>query len=118
MTVDFSHMVLVPCMTTFALPVVIDPLASQPGMPSYTAGGIFTRRPTQVLTEAGVVFSDHETTLGIRDEEFAGMPFVNGLLTFPAVGLIPALGMFEVADVKNDGQGGSTLVLQVMVNPS
>jgi hypothetical protein len=42
MGIDFSSLVLAPAMATFAKPVLVTPLASQPNAAPYSARGIWT----------------------------------------------------------------------------
>ena len=58
MRIDFDDLVLSPCMDTFAEPVMIDPVVSQPGALPYTARAIFTSRPYEVQLNDGSLVSD------------------------------------------------------------
>ena len=105
MGVDFSALVLLPGMNTFAIPVTVRPTVSQPGAPDYAARGVFSSAPTDVQMEDGGVFSDQQTTLGIRLAEFAVVP-VNGdrIVIGPVV--------YWFADSSLDGQGGMLITLR------
>ena len=45
MAVNFSTLVYLPNFDMFARPVTIIPMASQPGLPAFTARGIYDTRP-------------------------------------------------------------------------
>ncbi|MCA1524303.1 head-tail joining protein [Bradyrhizobium yuanmingense] len=107
---DFSTLVLLPGMNTFAIAVTVRPTVSQPGAPDYPARGVYSSVPTDVQMQDGTTFSDQQTTLGIRLREFA-VPPVNGDRITPTEG--EAAGVtFWVADSSADGQGGLTLTLR------
>ncbi|MBR1002701.1 hypothetical protein ABIF65_005975 [Bradyrhizobium japonicum] len=107
---DFSTLVLLPGMTTFAISVTVRPEVSQPGAADYAARGVFSSAPTDVQMQDGTVFSDQQTTLGIRMVEWAVLP-VNGDRITINEG-VAAGTTFWVADSSGDGQGGMTLTLR------
>ena len=110
MGIDFSTLVLLPGMTTFAISVTVRPEVSQPGAPDYAARGVFSSGPTDVQMQDGTIFSDQQTTLGIRLREWS-VPPVNGDRITPTEG--EAAGTtFWVADSSLDGQGGMTITLR------
>ncbi|MEY9364791.1 hypothetical protein ABH994_007512 [Bradyrhizobium yuanmingense] len=110
MGMDFSTLVLLPGMATFAISVTVRPEVSQPGAADYAARGVFSSGPTDVQMQDGTVFSDQQTTLGIRLREWSVAP-VNGDRITPTEG--EAAGTtFWVADTSVDGQGGMTLTLR------
>jgi hypothetical protein len=114
MAIDFSVMVYLPCMDTFARDATIYPVTSQPTVGSYYARGILDTRGTAIQTDAGmVVMSDQETIFDIRESEFNGVPPVQGdLIDIPAEGGIPAAGMFEITDAAWNGGGEITLTIR------
>ncbi|WP_375791183.1 hypothetical protein ACE102_07480 [Bradyrhizobium sp. vgs-9] len=107
---DFSTLVLLPGMATFAISVTVRPGVSQPGAPDYAARGVFSSNPTDVQMQDGTVFSDQQTTLGIRLAEWA-VPPVNGDRIKVMEGVAAGI-TFWVADTSSDGQGGLTLTLR------
>ena len=74
MAVNFSIAVYLPCQELFGRPVTITPVASQPGAPAYTNRGIFGTGPVNVDMEDASVFSDQDTILDIRDDEYPVLP--------------------------------------------
>lgn len=109
MPVDFDGLVLKPAMDTFAKPLVIKPLASQPLAPSYPARGDWKKRPVDIATEGGGVLSTEERVLGVRLAEFAVPPVPLDQVKFEG-------DWYWIDDVDEDGQGGATWALKA-VNP-
>lgn len=106
MAFDFEGTVVAATIGVFARPIVVFPVASQPGSIPYSARGVFTTGPVDVITEAGAVLSDQKTTLGIRLSDFAVRPVMKDWVNIPANGAnYPALGWFEISDVDPDGEG-------------
>jgi len=103
--VDFDALVLKPCEDTFSRPITVTPLMSQPGQPSYAARGIYTKKPVDVATEGGAVFSDHQPTLGIRYSEFQVKPLARDLVAIPAYLQWPVIGNFEIITIDDDSEG-------------
>lgn len=112
--IDFSTIVLGPCMEVFARPITVHPIASQPGQPSYGARGIWQSRPVDVqLVESGVLSSQNHS-LGVRLAEFAE-PVVQGDNVLIEAHLsLPRIGLCKVEDTDDDGQGGCTWTLKVL----
>jgi ribosomal protein S8E len=120
MAIDFSTVVYLHCMDTFARDATIYPVVSQPTVASYYARGILDTRGTTIQTDAGmVVMSDQETIFDIRESEFGGIPPVQGdQIDIPADSGIPAAGMFEITDAAWNGGGEITLTIRSYVAPT
>jgi hypothetical protein len=116
MAVDFSTLVYLPNFDMFARPITVTPLASQPGLPAYTARGIYDTRPIDVQAEDGSIISDQQTILDILEVEFAVIPEQLDRIHIPAD---PAagrdLGDFEVTNSETNGGGETTLVIRKVV---
>lgn len=112
MSMDVTSIVLLPNFNTWARPVTITPRKSSAAGPAYTARGIWHKNTMDVMTQDGVVFSDHKQTLSIRDAEFAITPLKGDVIDIPADATHAALGAFEVTDVDHDGEGGTELTLR------
>ena len=113
MAVNFSDLVYLPNFDMFARPVTITPMASQPGLPAYTARGIFDTRPIDVQAEDGSIFSDQQTILDVRDEEFSVVPEQLDRIQIPYdPDGGPDLGTFEVTHTESNGGGETTLVIR------
>ncbi len=112
--IDFNALVLGPAMAAFARPVTIFPDYSQPGEPSYDARGIWGRRPADMQLEDGSILGTDELTLGIRIGEFPILPVAGDRIEIPAAGSLPRVGICEMVDDGEDGQGGYALVLKII----
>jgi len=113
MPIDFSALVLTPCMDTFARSIVVDPIASRPGEPPYQTRGIYSSTPFDVQTIEGSLFSDQKTIIGIRLADFIGPPPQSR----DVVTVLGGFGMttdrrYFVDDVDEDGQGGAILTVR------
>ena len=127
MPINFSTELFLPNFDTFARPITVNPVASMPGQPPYSARaddpgmpcrGIYDTRPIDVIGLDGLVTSDQKTELDVRDAEFVIVPMQRDIITIPAIDDIPALGDYEVLDSDNDGEGSTTLTLRKIVQAS
>jgi hypothetical protein len=109
---NFTEDVILPIMNTFGRNVIVTPLASQPGAPSYGNRGVYITQPVDVMTEAGIVFSDQRTMLKIRLAEYPVPPIVKDKVTIPPQANYPAVGDFEIQDVDEWADGGAMLTLR------
>jgi hypothetical protein len=120
---DFSALVLAPCMEVFATSIAVTPLKSQPGAAPYSSvtfpdgtvrgiRGVWASKPVVVETAEGY-HSTTQPSLGIRDAEFL-VPLKQGdrlvVSDFPTM-------VFEVFDTNPDGQGGTDLKLRLIAGP-
>lgn len=115
MSIDFSDLVLVPCMDTFAVPITVAPAVSQPGAPVYSGvRGIWTSKPVIFETATGF-HSTNQPTLGIRlaDWDALALPYPVQR-DFLSLGGDPAGICWEVMDLKPDGQGGAEVELRMV----
>jgi hypothetical protein len=116
MAINFSTLVYLPNFDTFARPITVTPLASQPGAPAYSNRGIYDTRPMDVMAQDGSIVSDQQTILDVRDAEFSVVPEQLDQITIPAdTDAGPALGTFEVTDTEANGGGETTLILRKVV---
>lgn len=109
--IDFDATVLAAAQAAFARPIVVTPLASQPGAPAYAARGIWTERPVEVGLEEAVMISQ-DLTLGIRRSEFTVMVAQGDEISIPAAGSMPAIGDCVIDKINTDGQGDVALILK------
>lgn len=113
MALDFSTLVYLPNYDTFARSVTITPLASQPGAPAYVARGIYDTRPVDVAGMDGVITSDQQTILDVREAEFTVVPEqLDRVYIGPDADAGAALGEFEVVDCESNGGGETTLIIR------
>jgi len=119
MAIDFSTVVYLQCMDTFARGITVFPVVSQPTGAAYFARGILDTRGTAIQTDAGmVVMSDQETILDIRESEFTVVPVQGDRIDIPAENGIPAAGLFEITDAAWNGGGEITLTIRRYEPPS
>jgi hypothetical protein len=116
MGLDFSTLVYLPGQDFFGREIIVTPIKSNPGAPAYTVRGIYETDPVDIIGEVGVMRSDNETILDIRDNEFfeigQPIPIQGDLITIPADGNVPAAGDFEVMDADPNGGGETTLAIR------
>jgi len=115
MAVNYPLQVYTPAYNLFARPVTFTPVASQPNAPAYAARGIYDTEPIDVLAEEGSIFSDSRVVLDILETEFNVLPLQNDLVNIPENAGMPALGDFEVIEVKSNGGGETSLSLRKIV---
>ena len=116
MAVNFSTLVYLPNFDFFSRPITITPLASQPGMPAYTARGIYDSRPIDVQAEDGSIVSEQQTILDIRDEEFSVIPDQLDRIHVPAdPDAGRDMGDYEVTNTENNGGAETTPVIRKIV---
>jgi hypothetical protein len=82
------------------------------------ARGIYDSRTLNVVMEDGSIFSDQQTILDIRTDEFATLPVQGDQINIPLepVSGLPALGDFEITNVFHNGGGEITLELKQIVS--
>ncbi len=107
MPVDFSSLVLAPCMATFAIPITVTPTVSQPGAQGYAAQGIWDVREVDVVLEDGSTLASKTYIVGIRLAEYAVAPR-NG------DGIVINGNNYIIDQMRPDGQGGARLVLKAL----
>lgn len=111
--IDFDALVLKPAMNTFARPITVFPLASQPGAPAYPARAVWRlERNVDLALEDGGVLSSDVLTLGARLSEFVVPPQAGDQVDVPLSGAMPALGLYYIDDTDDDGEGGTKWTLK------
>lgn len=123
--IDFSQLVLAPCMTVFGAPITVTPTKSQPLGAPYAARGVWHVENVNLVTEDGGNFSNRSIKLGIRMADFAVTPAQGDWITTQASALPLAYWQgdvdpnssidFEIDDQNPDGQGGTSLTLKRVV---
>jgi hypothetical protein len=103
------------CQDTFGRPVTFTSTLGNSF--SGPARGIYDSRTLNVVMEDGSLFSDQQTILDIRADEFPTLPVQADLINIPAepVSGLPALGDFEITNVFHNGGGEVTLELKQLV---
>ena len=112
MGVNFSNLLYLPVFDLFAVSITVNPVASQPGQPAYSARGIFDTNDIDVIAQDGSIFSDQRTELYLRESEFPVIPLQNDRVTIPADCNGVPLGEFEIIDTDTNGGGETKLTLR------
>lgn len=112
--IDFDALVLGPAMAIFARPVTVFPNVSQPGQPSYEGRGIWSRRQADMQLDDGSILGTDELTIGIRIGEYPIVPKPGDHFDIPAHLSLPRVGLCEMVDDGEDGQGGYAIVLKII----
>ena len=111
--VDFDRLVLSPASDLFSIKCRFTPLASSPGDPAFDLRGVFSSEPVDVAMQDETIFSDQQTSLGIRFRDFPIKPPDRGDLVEIIDTMHPMLGRkYWIGDVDEDGQGGGMLLLR------
>lgn len=116
MGVDFDALVLSPCEDIFAIACRFT-LAIDPANP-IDARGVYSSAPVDVQMENETIFSDQQTSLGIRLRDFVVPPDRGDMVEIIDANH-PAFGSkYWIGDTDLDGQGGSTLLLRAQEPPA
>lgn len=112
MGVDFDALVLSKCEDIFAIECTFTLLVSNPAAPPVVARGVYSSGPIDVGMQDDTIFSDQETSLGIRIRDFTVAPDRGDLVEITEASH-PAFGMkYWIGDSDLDGQGGAKLLLR------
>ena len=112
MAVDFDALVLAPLVEIFSRRLIIDPLTSMPGQPPYAARGVWTTTSVDIPLDGGHMLSSRNITLGVRLSEFPTPPMKGDRVEIPADGSLARIGICEIDDETDDGQGGARWTLK------
>jgi hypothetical protein len=116
--IDFDALVLKPTVDIFNIVVTYTPTVSQPGVPAFVTRGVYSSAPVDVILQNEAIYSDQETSLGIRLAEFAAQPMEGDFVTITDP-RHPANGkQFWIGDLDEDGHGGGKLLLRLKEPPS
>jgi hypothetical protein len=114
--IDFDALVLDKTVDVFGIAVKFTFEVSAPGT-QQVARGVYSSTPVDVQMQDETIFSDQQTSLGIRIRDFLVPPDRGD-----AVEIIdtrhPAYGQkYWIGDSDLDGQGGATLLLRTQYQP-
>jgi hypothetical protein len=112
--IDFDALVLGPAMAIFARPITVRPIVSQPLAAPYAARGIWGRRAADMQLEDGSILGTDDLTIGIRIGEFPILPKPGDLIEIDAHMSLPRIGVCEMVDDGDDGQGGYAIVVKIV----
>jgi hypothetical protein len=120
MGLNYSALVYEPSFDLFARPITVNPLASQPGAPTYSARGIYHSDGVNVAMEDGSILSDQLTSLDILEAEFPVIPVQLDRIVIGQDGPqgMPALGEFEITSSWSNGGGETNLILRKWLPPA
>jgi hypothetical protein len=111
--IDFDGLVLNKCEDIFSILVRFTPLVSDPAAQPFNLRGIYSSSAVDVQMQDDTIFSDQQTSLGIRVRDFAGPPPDRGDLVEIIDTRHPAFGLkYWIGDSDLDGQGGAMLLLR------
>jgi hypothetical protein len=115
--IDFDALVLKPAGNIFQITVLYTPTVSQPGVPAFATNGVYSSSPVDVILQDDAIYSDQQTSLGVRLADFAAYPMEGDFVTIidkrhPACGK-----QFWIGDLDEDGQGGGKLLLRLKNPP-
>ncbi|HEV8503713.1 MAG TPA: hypothetical protein VGR63_19230 [Casimicrobiaceae bacterium] len=111
--VDFDRLVLSPASDIFSIKCRFTPLVSSPGDPAFDLRGVYSSGPVDVQMQDETIFSDQQTSLGVRFRDFPVRPPERGDLVEITDAMHPHVGRkFWIGDVDEDGQGGGLLLLR------
>src|SRR5262245_40188297 len=117
--IDFDAIVLNPCENIFAIRAKFTYTATKPEAAPVIVRGIYSSAPIDVIMQDETIFSDQQTSLGIRLRDFP-----NGIVPDRGdeVEMVepthPSFGMkYWIGDSDLDGQGGAMLMLRVREPP-
>jgi hypothetical protein len=110
--VDFDRLVLGPASKIFQIKVRFTPLVSDPGAPSFDLFGVYSSIPVDVQMQNETIFSDQQTSLGVRKRDFVIPPDRGDLVELTDPTHIDYGKKFWIGDSDDDGQGGAMLLLR------
>ncbi len=115
MAVPFATILYKPVFDFYAVPVIINPVASQPNGGTYSARGILDTNSVDVVAMDGSIYSDSKTELDILETEFTVLPIQNDRVTIPADCNGVNKGEYEIIDTDSNGGGETCLTLRKWV---
>jgi hypothetical protein len=112
MGMNYSALIYAPNFDQWARPITFNPIASQPGAPTFEGRGIWHQDRLDIILEDGSVFVDQQDSMDILESEFPVAPQQLDRIVIPADGNVPAEGEFEVVSATRNGGGETNLVLR------
>jgi hypothetical protein len=115
--VDFDRLVLSPASDIFSIKVRFTPLVSSPGDPAFDLRGVFSSTAVDVTMQDDTIFSDQQTSLGVRLRDFPKARPDRGDLVEITDTMHPMVGrQYWIGDCDEDGQGGLMLLLRTRMD--
>jgi hypothetical protein len=113
--VNFSLLVYSPNFDMWAVPLTVNPVASQPSAGAYPGRGIYDSRSQMIVLDDNSIIQTQDTIVDILAAEFPIPPQQNDIITIPKDCNGALLGDFQVTNSWNNGGGEITLTLRKMV---
>jgi hypothetical protein len=111
--IDFDALVLNKCENIFSIVCKFTFTVSKPGSPPVICRGIYSSTPVDVQLQNETIFSDQQTSLGIRLRDFPGVTPERGDHVEMIDPRHPSFGLkYWIGDSDLDGQGGAMLMLR------
>lgn len=111
--IDFDTIVLDVCEDIFSIVCKFTYAATKPEAAPVIVRGIYSSAPVDVIMQDETIFSDQQTSLGIRLRDFAIAPDRGDLVEI-VDSRHPAFGQkYWIGDSDLDGQGGAMLMLRM-----
>ena len=102
--IDFDALVLAPLQNLFGKPIIVTPIASQPGVAPYVARGDLRIQNVDMPLEDGIM-STQVITMGVRKADFA-------VFVAPGDTILAGGKPYLIDDTDDDAQGHSILTLK------
>jgi hypothetical protein len=110
--IDFDALVLNPCENIFAIACKFTLATTKPEAAPVFARGIYSSGPVDVAMQDDTIFSDQQTSLGIRLRDFETLPDRGDIVEIVDA-RHPSFGnRYWIGDSDLDGQGGAMLLLR------
>jgi len=110
--IDFDALVLKTTVDIFNIVVKFTLATTRPEAAPVICRGVYSSTPLDVMMQDDTIFSDQQTSLGIRLRDF-DIPPDRGDIVEIIDTRHPAYGMkYWIGDSDLDGQGGATLLLR------
>lgn len=118
MSIDFSALVLTPCMNILGVAMTVTPLVSQPGAPAFPARGVFEQKDTDMIMAADAIMSQSTRTIGVKLNDVYPTTLLPMFPIWPVTGdivtIVEGFGadVYVIDDTDDDGEGGSLWTLK------
>jgi len=110
MLFNLTDSLYLPLWDTWARPITVTPIVSQPGQPAYGARGYYDTKELDVMTEDGGILSDARSYIDILIAEFPVLPMQGDTIDIPFHQGVPG-GLFEVLDLAGAGNAGGAITV-------
>lgn len=116
--IDFDALVLNPLEDIFSILCRFTLCVSNPNGPTVTCRGIYSSAPVDAIMQDETIFSDQQTSLGIRLRDFVIVPDRGDMVEIIDIRHPDCGKQFWIGDSDADGQGGAMLLLRTREQPA